>query len=43
MLGQTSDIIAVRVDPRTDVAERGHVRFVMKGGEVIRNDPAPKK
>lgn len=41
--GKLADIIAVPGDPLKDVKELEHVRFVMKGGQVIRNDAAPKK
>jgi imidazolonepropionase-like amidohydrolase len=33
-----ADIIAVAGDPLTDIAEMEHVKFVMKGGVVFRND-----
>ena len=36
--GKFADIIAVSGDPLTDVSEMERVRFVMKGGTVIRND-----
>ena len=36
--GKLADLIAVAGDPLTDVSELERVRFVMKGGEVIRND-----
>lgn len=36
--GYYADIIAVSGDPLTDIAELEHVKFVMKGGMVIRND-----
>jgi imidazolonepropionase-like amidohydrolase len=39
--GKLADIIAVEGDPLKDVKDLQHVRFVMKGGEVIRNG-APK-
>ena len=42
-VGKLADIIAVAGDPLKDVKDLQHVRFVMKGGQVIRNDtPAPK-
>jgi imidazolonepropionase-like amidohydrolase len=42
--GKFADIIAVTGDPLTDITELQRVRFVMKGGKVIRNDlPAGKK
>ena len=37
--GKFADIIAVSGDPLTDISETERVRFVMKGGEVFRNDP----
>jgi imidazolonepropionase-like amidohydrolase len=40
--GKLADIIAVDGDPLKDVRELGKVRFVMKGGRVIRNDGSPK-
>jgi imidazolonepropionase-like amidohydrolase len=36
--GKLADLIAVAGDPLTDISELERVRFVMKGGEVIRND-----
>lgn len=39
--GKFADLIAVVGDPLTDITELEHVRFVMKGGEVIRNSAAP--
>jgi imidazolonepropionase-like amidohydrolase len=38
--GEFADIIAVSGNPLADVNEMEHVRFVMKGGMVIRNDIA---
>jgi imidazolonepropionase-like amidohydrolase len=38
--GKFADIIAVSGNPLADVNEMEHVRFVMKGGMVIRNDLA---
>jgi len=38
--GKFADIIAVSGDPLADVTEMERVRFVMKGGMVIRNDVA---
>jgi imidazolonepropionase-like amidohydrolase len=41
--GKYADIIAVSGDPIADVTEMERVKFVMKGGVVVRNDlgPAP--
>jgi imidazolonepropionase-like amidohydrolase len=40
--GRYADLIAVAGDPLADLTELQRVRFVMKGGEVIRDDlPAP--
>ncbi len=36
--GMAADIIAVEGDPLADVTALKQVRFVMKGGEVIRAD-----
>ena len=36
--GKPADLIALEGDPLVDVAALEHVRFVMKGGEVYRND-----
>jgi len=36
--GKFADIIAVSGDPLKDITELERVRFVMKGGQVIRND-----
>jgi imidazolonepropionase-like amidohydrolase len=38
--GKFADIIAVAGNPTVDVTEMERVRFVMKGGVVIRNDLA---
>lgn len=38
--GKFADIIAVPGDPVADITELEHVRFVMKNGEVVRNDSA---
>src|SRR6266487_6353207 len=37
-----ADVIAVSGNPLTDVTEMERVRFVMKGGMVVRNDLAPE-
>ncbi len=39
--GKLADIVALAGDPLADISETQHVKFVMKGGEVIRNDFAP--
>ena len=36
--GKLADVIAVSGDPTVDVTEMERVKFVMKGGAVIRND-----
>ncbi|HEV2350914.1 MAG TPA: amidohydrolase family protein [Terriglobia bacterium] len=36
--GKYADLIAVSGDPLTDITELERVKFVMKGGEVVRND-----
>ena len=38
--GKFADLIAVAGDPVADISELEHIRFVMKGGEVIRNSVA---
>jgi imidazolonepropionase-like amidohydrolase len=40
--GKFADLIAVAGDPIAEITELEHVRFVMKGGEVIRNSVAPQ-
>jgi imidazolonepropionase-like amidohydrolase len=39
--GRFADIIAVSGNPLADVSEMERVRFVMKGGMVVRNELAP--
>jgi imidazolonepropionase-like amidohydrolase len=43
--GKYADLVAVSGNPMTDVTELERVKFVMKGGQVFRNDfaavPAP--
>jgi imidazolonepropionase-like amidohydrolase len=36
--GKWGDIIAVDGDPLLDVTTLEHVKFVMKGGEVVKNE-----
>jgi imidazolonepropionase-like amidohydrolase len=36
--GKFADIVAVSGDPIADITEMQRVKFVMKGGKVIRND-----
>jgi len=36
--GKFADVIAVSGNPTVDVTEMERVKFVMKGGMVIRND-----
>jgi imidazolonepropionase-like amidohydrolase len=38
--GKFADMIAVDENPLTDIKQLEHVRFVMKGGSVVRNDYA---
>ena len=41
--GKFADIIAVDGDPLKDVKDLQHVRFVMKAGQVVRNDAPARK
>jgi imidazolonepropionase-like amidohydrolase len=36
--GKFADFVAVSGNPASDVSELEHVKFVMKGGQVVRND-----
>jgi imidazolonepropionase-like amidohydrolase len=38
--GKFADLIAVSGDPLADITEIGRVKFVMKGGKVVRNELA---
>jgi len=40
--GKLADIIAVQGDPTTNVTVLEHVQFVMKGGQVVKNELAKK-
>jgi imidazolonepropionase-like amidohydrolase len=37
-VGKYADIVATAGDPLRDVTELERIRFVMKGGEVVRNE-----
>jgi imidazolonepropionase-like amidohydrolase len=37
-VGKWADIVAVTGDPLKDITELEHVKFVMKGGAVFKND-----
>jgi imidazolonepropionase-like amidohydrolase len=39
--GHFADIIAVEADPLADIAQLEHVKFVMKNGEIVKNDLRP--
>jgi imidazolonepropionase-like amidohydrolase len=36
--GKYADIIAASGDPLKDISEMERIKFVMKGGKVVRND-----
>jgi imidazolonepropionase-like amidohydrolase len=36
--GKYADLVAVAGDPLKDISEMEHVKFVMKGGKIVRND-----
>jgi imidazolonepropionase-like amidohydrolase len=36
--GKYADVIAVSGDPVADVGELEHVKFVMKGGVIVKNE-----
>jgi len=38
--GKFADLVAVAGDPMGDISELERVRFVMKNGQVVRNDLA---
>ncbi len=36
--GKFADLVAVNGDPLADITEMSSVKFVMKGGQIVRND-----
>ena len=41
--GKLADIVAVQGDPLADITAMEHVVFVMKGGEVVKNEVGPSR
>ena len=36
--GKFADLVAVAGDPLADITEMSRILFVMKGGQIVRND-----
>ena len=36
--GKFADLVAVAGDPLADITEMSRIKFVMKGGQVVRNE-----